>query len=195
MKNISTTREMHWSHPLNTQLRGNMRLTLLAVPSLLFGLLLSCEPKQEHEKELEVGSVIYDSASVLSQDQRNIIFNRIKDLNKRTGSQVAIVTTDTLNGQTIEHYSLITAEKLELDRKINAGGVLITVAIKNRQIRIEVGTGLERILKDEIVSRIIRNKMAPWFRKNDYASGLTNAVRSIDSLIENNKKLIQRKPL
>jgi uncharacterized protein len=46
-------------------------------------------------------------------------------------------------------------------------------------MRIEVGEGLEGVLPDAICSRIIRNEMAPNFRRNDYDAGVTAAINAI----------------
>ena len=46
-------------------------------------------------------------------------------------------------------------------------------------MRIEVGLGLEGVLTDALCNRIIRNEMAPAFRRDDYDAGITAAIQSI----------------
>jgi uncharacterized protein len=50
------------------------------------------------------------------------------------------------------------------------------VAIEEREVRFETGYGLEGTLPDGLQSRIFRKVMAPRFRKDDYAGGVTAGV-------------------
>jgi len=44
---------------------------------------------------------------------------------------------------------------------------------------IEVGQGLEGVLTDALSNRIIRNEIAPAFRRNDYDVGVTAGIDGI----------------
>jgi uncharacterized membrane protein YgcG len=100
------------------------------------------------------------------------------------------MTVPSLDGQKIEEFSLKTANATGLGRATHNDGVLITVAYNDRQTRIEVGTGLENILKDEIAAQIIREHMAPKFKEEKFGSGLYVAVQKIVKLIEENERRI-----
>nr|WP_315817641.1 TPM domain-containing protein [Paraflavitalea speifideiaquila] len=58
-------------------------------------------------------------------------------------------------------------------------GVLILAAIDDKQIRIEVGYGLEGAVPDITANQIIRNDIGPAFRSGDYYDGLDKAAESI----------------
>ena len=103
---------------------------------------------------------------------------------------MVVLTIDSLNGQKIEDYSLKIANDWGIGRNDYNDGILITVVLFDRQMRIEVGNGLERIITDEIAAKIIREDMAPRFREEKYFHGLYAAVKEIKSLIRNNKQLI-----
>jgi uncharacterized protein len=60
-------------------------------------------------------------------------------------------------------------------------------------MRIEVGYGLEKILKDEIAERICREIMTPKFRQGKYGQGIYLGVVDIKELIEQNKDLVGQK--
>jgi len=68
------------------------------------------------------------------------------------------------------------------------------MAMKDQKVRIEVGYGLERIIKDEISNRIIREKMVSRFKKQEYYEGLSAALKEINQLIKDNKRLIGALP-
>ncbi len=97
---------------------------------------------------------------------------------------------DTLGAKNINEVSLAIGEKLKLGRQKYRDGVLIFVAYRDRKIRIEVGYGLERIIRDEIAKWIITEKMAPRFKRQEYFEGLSAAIAEISNLIRANKRLI-----
>lgn len=159
------------------------------------GLFMSCHRKADQRtNELKIENRIFDHANLLTTNQEDSIFQLIKSLDSSIGPQIAVVTTDTLKGESIEQYSLAMAEKLKLGRAGFDDGILISVVVKEREMRIEVGYGLERIIKDEIASRINREEMVPSFRAHDYAGGLTKGIKRIIKLIEENKELVGQRP-
>lgn len=136
---------------------------------------------------------IYDEANLLTDAQEDSIFTLIQNLDSEIGSQIAVVTIDTLIGTSINEYSMKKAEQLRLGRKEQNDGLLITLAVKNREMRIEVGYGLEGIIKDEIAGRINREVMAPHFRKGKFGLGVYKGIDSIRFLIERDKALVGKK--
>lgn len=61
-------------------------------------------------------------------------------------------------------------------------------------MRIEVGIGLENIIRDELASDINQNVMAPEFRKGNYGLGIYRGVDNIKRLIELNKERVGETP-
>ena len=58
-------------------------------------------------------------------------------------------------------------------------GVLLLVARADREMRIEVGYGLEGALPDAVASRIIRHELRPAFRAGDFDGGVQAGVAAI----------------
>jgi len=173
-----------------------MRALLIISFLTALGLVSSCSrsvndaPVDDEKKELKIENRIIDSAHLLHNDQADSIFQIIKDLDDNIGSQIAIITVDTLNGVPLNKFSLDKANEMGLGRAEINDGLLIVIAVKDYSARIEVGYGLEKIIRDEIAARIIREDMIPRFRQNDYSSGLKAAVKKIKELIEANKELV-----
>ncbi len=155
--------------------------------------LISCGSHRE-KRRLVVSDRIYDSANLLSSVQRDSIFQLIHQLDSAIGSQVGLNIISSLRGRKISEYSLDVAEKLRLGRSQYNDGILLTVALADHQMRIEVGYGLENIIKDEIASRINRNLIAPQFRKGNYCQGIYLGVDSIKYLIERDRELVGESP-
>jgi uncharacterized protein len=166
------------------------KLPLFALVFSFVILIVACQRKEDTPAQTSIRIGVIDSTSLLSSDQKNDLERWIQKLEKETGSQIAIVIVDTLGVKNINQVSLTMAENLNLGREKYRDGLLIFVVYKDRKIRIEVGYGLERVIRNEIASRIIREKMAPKFKKQEYYEGLLSAVKEISELIKANKPLI-----
>jgi uncharacterized protein len=127
---------------------------------------------------------VTDLTGTLTSDQITQLETQLAELEKRKGSQVAVYMVSSLDGQSLEEYSLTIAEKNKLGRKNIDDGVLLFIAKDDRKVRIEVGYGLEGVIPDAKAGRIIREYIAPNFRKGDYNQGIVDAVGAINLLID-----------
>src|SRR5262249_12642103 len=92
---------------------------------------------------------------------------------------IAVATVPTLEGDTVESYSVELFKRWGVGKKGKDNGVLILVAPSEHKTRIEVGYGLESQLTDGTCGEIIREEMLPAFRQNKYGPGLVAAVAAI----------------
>ncbi len=168
-----------------------MRILLITISVTILGLLSSCDKKPAAEQnEIKIEERIFDNAHTLNAEQKDSIFQIIKTLDNEIGSQIAIITIDTLIGEDINEFSINKVDELRLGRDVYLDGLLVVIAVKNHEARIEVGYGLEKIIRDEIASEILREDMIPRFRENDYSGGLRFGIQRIKKLIEDNKQLV-----
>jgi uncharacterized membrane protein YgcG len=169
-----------------------MRSKLILI--FCFGLLISCSREKPAEERLRSRRVIIDNAYLLTEAQKDSISHLILTLEKKIGSQIAIVTIVSLDGQKIEDFSLATCERLRLGRSTHNDGVLITVALADQIARIEVGLGLENIITDEISARLLREIINPNFVAEKYGPGLYYLVDSISMRIMDHKDIVGQEP-
>lgn len=120
-----------------------------------------------------------DNAGVLSAEQREILENKLVALNDSTSNQIAIVTVKTLNDEPIEDVAVNTFREWGIGGKKNNNGILILVAVNDRQVRIEVGYGLEGAVPDITTGNIIENDLKPNFKEGNYYRGLNQAIESL----------------
>ena len=125
------------------------------------------------------GLQVHDEAKVLSQQTADKLETNLRAYKDSTSNEIAILIVNSLDGEPIENYSLRVAEKWQLGDKEKDNGVLLMISIADRKARIEVGYGLEGVLTDALCNRIIRNELAPNFRKDDYEAGVTAAIDAI----------------
>lgn len=126
---------------------------------------------------------VHDDAHVLKQETIDTLERQLAAYEDSTSNQIAILTLSSLEGEPIESFSIRLAEKWKLGTEDKDNGVLIIVAVEDHKMRIEVGMGLEGVLTDAMCNRIIRNEMAPAFRRADFDAGITAAVTGIVAAI------------
>ena len=119
---------------------------------------------------------VMDLAGVISAETRARLNAYLKELEQKTGAQMVILTVDSLDGASIDDFSIQMAhDRWKLGQKGKDNGLLLVVAIKDKKYRIEVGYGLEGTLPDSLVGSIGRQYLVPYFRKGDYGAGIFNA--------------------
>jgi uncharacterized protein len=55
----------------------------------------------------------------------------------------------------------------------------VTVAIKERHVRIELGTGIERYISEAGANSIIESEMTPAFSNGDFSGGLERGLKRL----------------
>ena len=130
------------------------------------------------------GQRVHDEAHVLTQETIDQLEKKLIIFEDSTSNQIAILIIQSLDGQVLEEYTLRVAEKWKLGTKSKDNGVLILVAVDDHKMRIEVGQGLQGVLTDALCNRIIRNEVAPAFRRNNYDEGVMTAIVAITKSIK-----------
>lgn len=133
---------------------------------------------------------VNDYAYIFTDDQETTLNKLLKSVEDSIGSQLAILSIDSLGGLSIEEYSMDVVENWKLGRRNYNDGLLITLAIQERKIRIEVGYGLELIITDEIAKKILDHTMVPHFKDGDFYSGITEGLNEIINLIHRNSEMV-----
>jgi uncharacterized protein len=127
---------------------------------------------------------VTDLTRTLTAEQISSLDAKLRDLQARKGAQLAILMLPATAPETIEQYAIRVAEAWQLGRKEVDDGVLLLIAKDERAVRIEVGYGLEGVLNDATVNRIIRQLIVPQFRQGNYYQGIDDASVRIIQLID-----------
>jgi uncharacterized protein len=122
---------------------------------------------------------VVDNADLLSPQTERVLTEQLRAHADSTSNQIAVLTIESLEGAVLEQYSIEVARAWELGQEEFDNGVLVLVAEQERDIRIEVGYGLEGALPDVVASRIIRYEMTPRFRQGDFDGGVRAGVDAI----------------
>jgi len=132
---------------------------------------------------------VNDLAGVLSAEDKASLTEYLTATNDQTGVQVAVLTVKSLEGDSIENFSINVAKKWELGQKDKNNGALLVVAIDERALRIEVGYGLEGTLTDMQSGLIIRDVIVPFFKSGDYGTGITEGAKKIVGIATGNETI------
>jgi uncharacterized protein len=98
------------------------------------------------------------------------------------GEQV-VVTVPDIQGRSIEEFGVELDRRWGIGQKGKDNGALLIVARDERQIRIEVGYGLEERLTDAQSSLIINNIIMPAFKQGDFARGINEGAAAMISVL------------
>lgn len=120
-----------------------------------------------------------DLTNTLSQSELNDLNNRLKTYQDSTSNQILVLMIPSLESYPIEILAEETATKNKIGKKEFNNGILLLVAKEDRELRIEVGYGLEGAVPDAIASSIIRNVIKPQFRNEEYYGGLSDGINAI----------------
>ena len=133
---------------------------------------------------------VNDLAQVMSPQQRQELTDYLTSLNNQTGIQMAVLTVPSLEGDSIEDFSFRTASAWKLGQEKEDNGALLVVSEGDRELRIEVGYGLEGLLTDAKSGLIIRNIITPHFRNGDYGTGIVEGIKNMVGIATEDTQLI-----
>lgn len=150
-----------------------MTVTLLALPVPLFA--QEIPPNDGY---------VTDVADIIDADDETFLEQTIAGYRAETTNEIAVVTLTNLGGRPLEEIALEIGRKWEVGSTKN-NGILILVAYEEREVRIEVGYGLEGAVPDIVANGIIEMDMVPDFREGDYGGGIISAVDSLRKHIGN----------
>lgn len=147
--------------------------------SFLFFVLCSISSSQI---QLIPSGFLNDYAGILNSAEKEEIEGYLRNIEKETTNEIAVVIVKSLEGRNLEEYANEIFNTWKIGKKDKDNGVLILISINERKIRIEVGYGLEPYLTDAKCGRIIRNIMAPEFKNGNFYGGIMEAIKAIDKI-------------
>ncbi len=123
---------------------------------------------------------VNDFASLLSPAVREELNSQLTVFAQAYGSEVVVATVPEIGtDETIETYAVKLFEQWKIGRAEEDDGVLLLISRDDREMKIEVGYGLEGAITDVESSRIIREILTPAFQAGNYDQGVRDAVARI----------------
>ena len=133
---------------------------------------------------------VNDFAGVLSEESRQEIESILVNYQKQSGNEIAVVTVSDIAGETIETYAVRLFAEWGIGKKSQDNGVLFLIAPAERELRIEVGYGLEGTVTDLQAGQVVRLVMIPAFKEGKYGHGITGAAKAITDIISKSPEAV-----
>ena len=127
---------------------------------------------------------VTDTANLLTDAQEAQLEKWLYDCEQENGFEMAVVTIGSIadypgtNNGSIEAFATGLFDRYGVGNMPKNDGVLLLVAVKDREARIELGDGYESN-RDQDANRIMQNTIVPQFRNGRYDSGILNGTKAI----------------
>lgn len=125
------------------------------------------------------GGLMNDFAGVMSPVERQTVEDALRAYHAETTNEFAVVSVASLDSLPIEDYASALFKQWGIGKAGHDNGILLIWAIKERKIRIEVGYGLGERIPDSVAGSIIREQIAPLFKRKEWAAGVLAAIVSV----------------
>lgn len=162
------------------------RLLITVTLFCSFFALVACSENKIADKP--ENSAVYDQAKVLSKET----IQKIDKMNEEADNtdkklKIGVYIMEDLDGKDLEDTTLEIARKWKIGDKDTNNGVLLFLAINDKQSRLEVSDNLATRLTD-IQSKTILDNMKPKLRSKDYDGAVLDAIKNITDA-NNGKKI------
>lgn len=130
----------------------------------------------------QVGDIyVQDFANLIDSRAEQEIIKLGESLDKKHSAQISILTVKSIGNSTIEDYSLEAFRKYKLGNKEENNGILLVLAEKEKNVRIEVGYGLEGVINDGKAGSIIDQITIPHLKKGNTSLALYETYRTLNN--------------
>jgi uncharacterized protein len=142
---------------------------------ILIILLFAAATATAQELPPELTGPVNDFANVIDRQTEASMDGLIRSLQRASGDVVVVATVETVQPYAdVREYAVKMFENRGrgIGTRDRDNGVLILLAVKDRQVRIEVGYDLEQFVTDGFAGDTSRRVMIPEFRRGDYSAGM-----------------------
>jgi len=121
---------------------------------------------------------VVDRAGLLSPSQSAGLDALARELQSKTGAQMAVLTVESTAPEDIFDYALRVAEAWRLGSRQKDDGLLLVVASRDRKLRFLTGYGLEGVLPDGKLGRILDREAIPRLQRGEPGEAIVGAMQA-----------------
>ena len=126
---------------------------------------------------------VSDYGDMLSPSAEQHLDRLLADLESSDSTQIVVLTIPSLEGDSLEDFSIRVAEQWKVGQEGLDNGAILLISKNDRKIRIEVGYGLEGRLTDLTAGQIIRNVIVPRFKNGQIDQGVLDGVAAMAGVV------------
>lgn len=136
---------------------------------------------------------VVDQANLIPPQQEAELTRRLESLERSNSRHLVVATVPDLQGYPIEDYGYRLGRAWGIGQHEANNGAILLVAPTERQVRVEVGYGLEPILTNAFTGFVVRDRILPRFRADDYAGGIAAGIDSLVTQLQAPPELAERR--
>ncbi|MCK5632749.1 TPM domain-containing protein [bacterium] len=130
-----------------------------------------------------INKYVNDFANVIDKLDTQKIKESLKRIDQQTGTEITVVTINSINDykkteKVFEHFATELFNNWGIGKKKRNDGILLLAAIKDRKVRIELGSGYQGVY-NRLAQSVIQNDIVPYFKQNQYSRGIYQGVHGI----------------
>jgi uncharacterized protein len=162
------------------KLNCRVLISVLLLGALLCSLPLHAEKVEKVPNPRQAGGgFVVDSGGVLGPEYAKLIDGICRELQAKTGIELAVVTVGDLGGTVIEEFAEKLFRRFAIGVAGKDNGLLLLCSRDDRAVRIEVGYGLESTIPDAKASSLLDINAVPYLQSGQFGRGLFLAAREL----------------
>ena len=123
--------------------------------------------------------LVNDYAGLLAASERDALERKLVAFNDSTSTQIAVVIVTTLDGGDPQTFATELGESWGVGGAAGDNGIVLLVALEDRDVFIATGRGAEGPVPDAIAARIVRDVIVPAFREARFFAGIDAATDAL----------------
>ncbi len=159
---------------------------------LILLILLFFSPAASAANYPQLRGFVTDNANMIDPAYAINIAQLAAKIEQETTVEIAVVTIESLEGESKEMYAVKLFEQAGIGKKDKDNGLLILVAKQEQEYRFEVGYGLEGIITDSMNVNIGDRIIVPNFKNGEYGKGIYESMLVIEELLKGNEEVISK---
>jgi uncharacterized protein len=131
---------------------------------------------------------VNDTARIINASDEAAIRAALQNTRATTGDEITVATIDSQKtfssgAESWEQFSTRWFNTWRIGSSKTNRGVLLLVALKDRKVRVELGTGFSKVY-DKVMQCVIVLSMIPRFKQDDYSTGILNGTNAVIRAIQ-----------
>lgn len=135
---------------------------------------------------------VVDQAGILSESVEGQLSAAFKRHETQTSNQVVVATINDLGSKTIAQYGYMLGRHWGIGQEGKNNGLILLISKHDRELRIEVGYGLEGLMTDALATSIVHHTIAPFFKRGDFDGGVIAGSNQILEVLSGKKVQLPR---
>jgi uncharacterized protein len=122
---------------------------------------------------------VNDFAGTVSPQAEGVMSAIAAEVKAKTGAEIAVAIVRSTGGMDIEEYATALFVEWGIGEEREDNGLLILVAMEDKDLWIKPGYGLEGAIPDAVAHEVYRDILRPGFRAGQYDRALVTATKAL----------------